>query len=207
MIEFFHWFSARGLDLRPWLVLGKGPTFSDHEKTPLLDQRYKTVGLNHVCRERPVFLSHVIDLEVLDEIPGILDRTLFLVMPYHPHVGYRATKIQLPVLVEQNRILSKFEAGRRLLWYNLSSWPEKPEIVSPVIRVHHFSAEAAIRLLATAGVMSIRTLGIGGEGYAKEFSDLTVHRGGNDSFRLQKADLDDVVRETKIDLQPLRSHE
>jgi len=101
-------------------------------------------------------------------------------------------------------VLKEFERGGTLLWYNLSSWTKKPEIESPVVKVNHFSAEAAIRLLAMAGVRTIRTLGIdGGSGYAKEFSDLKPNRGGNDSFRLQKRDLDGVVKELKIDIQPL----
>lgn len=201
MKAFFDWFEEQQ-DKRPWMIFGKGPSFSQHVKYPNIDKDYVTFGLNHICRERRVLISHAIDANVLDEIPEIRLRTKFILMPMHPHYNFKATEKTLLELVEEHPIIRWFNKNERLLWYNLSTWP-KPTPGSPVIRVAYFSAEAAIRLLAMAGVKIIRTLGVdGGTQYSKEFKDIPPFRGGHTTFDLQRKPIEDIVGEFSLDLQP-----
>ena len=205
MISFFDWFMTCVSARTPWVVMGKGPSFSRHKLLPpdAIGNNF-TMGLNHVCRERNVFVTHAIDLQVIDEIENLENRTDFLVMPWHPHIDFRATGETLADIVDRHSVLAKFYGDRRLLWYNLSSWPKEPQYGSPVVKVHHFSAEAAIRMLAMCGVRTIRTLGIdGGDKYAEEFKDIRPFRGGHSSFSIQQHDIDDVVSSYNLDLKRL----
>jgi hypothetical protein len=168
-----------------------------------LDQDYRTIGLNHVCRERKTFVTHVIDANVLEEVPNMADRSEFLVMPMHPHFEFRASQKTLVEMLPVNPVLKAFEDRGALLWSNLSTWP-KAECTSPVVRVAFFSAEAAIQLLARSGIRKIRTLGVdGGASYAKSFSDIQAFRGGHKTFDLQTKYIEATVREFQVDFEPL----
>jgi hypothetical protein len=203
MIELFQWFKSGPWTGKPWLILGKGPTFSMHSGFPDLDKDFNILGLNHVCRERRTMVTHVIDANVLGEVPDMLERTELLIMPRHPHVNFLATGKLLEAFMEESAVLRSFEAQGRLLWYNLSTW-EKPHEGSPVVKVGYFSAEAAVRLLAIAGVKVIRTLGIdGGNRYAGEFKDIAPFRGGHVTFDHQNQPIMNTVREFGVDYAPL----
>lgn len=203
MILFYDWISKAALSGKPWCVIGKGPTFQKHPEFPDLDSDYRTIGLNHVCRERKIFVTHVIDANVLSEVPDMAARSEFLVMPMHPHFNFKASPKTLTEMLVTNPVLKAFEERGGLLWYNLSTWP-KPEDPSPVVKVAYFSAEAAIQLLARSGVRKIRTLGIdGGTSYAKSFKDIKTFRGGHNTFDLQTKYIEATAREFKLDFGPL----
>lgn len=203
MLNFFEWIAERRLSTKPWCILGKGPSFAIHADFPNLDRDYAVIGLNHVCRQRSTFMTHVIDANVLTEVPDMLTRTEFLVMPMHPHFSFKASERTLRDLAASDPVTKEFEAKGRLLWYNLSTWP-KPEGPSPVVKVAFFSAEAAIQLLARGGVRKIRTLGVdGGTSYAKQFKDIKTFRGGHNTFDLQKKYIDATIREFKLDFEAL----
>ena len=103
----------------------------------------------------------------------------------------------------EHPVLREFTAHDALLWYNLSNWP-RPHAGSPVVRVEYFSAEAAVRILAMAGITTIRTLGIdGGSTYAPDFQDKKPFRGGHTSFDIQNKPIQATVQEFGLDLQPL----
>jgi hypothetical protein len=55
MREFLEWFRARTDLTRPWLILGKGPSFAKRSQFRLSE--FLTLGLNHVCREQPVTIA------------------------------------------------------------------------------------------------------------------------------------------------------
>jgi hypothetical protein len=203
VILFYDWISKSALSGESWCVLGKGPTFQKHTEFQNLDRNYRTIGLNHVCRERKTFVTHVIDANVLGEVPDMATRSEFLVMPMHPHFEFKASPKTLTEMLATNPVLKAFEARGGLLWYNLSTWP-KPEGSSPIVKVAFFSAEAAIQLLARSGVRRIRTLGVdGGTSYAKSFKDIQTFRGGHNTFDLQNKYIEATVREFKIDFGPL----
>lgn len=204
MIELREW--IRGLDLpgKPWLLLGKGPTL---EKLGTIDtSRYNVIGLNHVGRDHAVDVGHVIDASVIDDCGHALLRNCrFLVMPRHPHVNCSATSTPLEDFVEESPVLRRFEEEGRLVWYNLST--SRPVGDSPVVEATFFSAEAALRILGTMGVDTVRTLGVdGGRGYSHRFADLerrTMFANGRQSFDEQTAELDRIAEEHGIDLAPL----
>ena len=203
MILFYDWIVKEGLASRPWCVLGKGPSFSKQSEFPNLDGDYLTIGLNHVCRERKAFVTHVIDANVLDEVLNMPSRTDFLVMPMHPHFGFKATERTLEDMSINHPVVRDFESNGKLLWYNLSTWP-KPHGPSQVVKVAYFSAEAAIQLLARSGVRKIRTLGVdGGSSYANHFKDIQTFRGGHNTFDLQTKYIEATAREFNLDYGPL----
>jgi hypothetical protein len=62
MTHFFDWLVAAGIGPSdPWLIFGKGPSFSERGRFDL--SPYRTLSLNHVVREGPVDVAHAIDLD------------------------------------------------------------------------------------------------------------------------------------------------
>jgi len=203
MIHFMDWTASRGAP-EPWCILGKGPSFSRHADFPELDGRYRTFGLNHVCRERKVFLAHAIDANVLDEVPEMPSRAEWLAMPMHPHFKFKPSQRTLEEIAHVHPVAKEFEARGRLVWYDLNTWPQPRR--KPVVNATFFSAEAATHLLALAGVKRIRTLGIdGGSSYAGEFKDIKPFRGGHKTFDLQNGPIRAVVKKFKIDFAPMQA--
>ena len=203
MIDFFSFQKTMAHKERPWLVFGKGPSFERHKGYNDLDERFHTISLNHACRTRPVFIAHMIDANVLDEIPNLEAQAIYVLMPWQPHFNFRATDKTLEKLVAEKPVLGTLERMGRLLWYNLVTGP-KARAGSPVVKVSYFSAEAVVRLLGMAGVKKIRTLGVdGGSKYAGSFKDIPPFRGGHTTFDLQNAPIQQTVKEFGIDYRPL----
>lgn len=185
---------------RPWLILGKGPSFSRHSSLDL--SKYLVLGLNHVPLARPVDMTHVCDIDVFAEAgKAILANGGLVVVPYYPHIRY-APREEYPLPnclgAETNTgpILSELDKQGRLFYYKSSQSVRfvHPPDAGTMIRVRHFSAVAAVNLLATAGVKEIRTLGVdGGTEYAPEFSMLTPLANGRSSFDAQKSELKRAV--------------
>ena len=95
---------------RPWLVLGKGPSFSRRYEFRLQD--YNTFALNHVVREQSVDVAHVIDIEVVEPCANaLLYNCNWLIMPRRPHVHCMASDYMtledwiqcIPVLAEAEK--------------------------------------------------------------------------------------------------------
>lgn len=203
MIEFFEWMKSNPFPNRTWLICGKGPTFDRNPEVLDFDTAYATIGLNHVCRARRVNVCHIIDAPALDEIDSLIDRVDFLVMPWQPHFGFAPTPKTLADLVGEKPMLQQLDAKGRLLWYNLSTG-KLPRERSPLVEVHYFSAEAAVRVLAMAGIKKIRTLGIdGGNKYASSFKDIKPFRGGHTTFDHQTAWIEKTVEKYGVDYAPL----
>ena len=193
MRSFFDWFHARnttsdtgragGAAVRPWLVLGKGPSFADRGRYDLTG--FYTFGLNHVCREMKVDVAHAIDLDVIDQCgERLIENAGVLVMPWYPHVpderrpgwvprqAIRVSERTLEQIAADHPLLRRLVREDRLLWYNLNTAPVSRKD-SPVVPVRYFSAVAALNLLGMAGARTVRSLGIdGGDRYSGEFQDL-----------------------------------
>lgn len=194
MINFFDWFKTTPGTGRTWVIMGKGPTFDRAGEIKNLDQQYATFALNHVCRQRHVFVAHMIDANVLDEVEDLEKKADFVVMPWQPHFTFKPTAKTLKALVAEKPVLQDLEAKGRLLWYNLCTG-NAPNPGSPIVQVCYFSAEAAVSILAMAGVKKIRTLGIdGGKKYSAEFKDIKPFRGGHTTFDLQTARIKETVQ-------------
>lgn len=203
---------------RPWLILGKGPTFHSRHRFDL--RSYETLGLNHVCRETAVTVAHAIDLDVVEQCGDAIARNAqVLVMPWRPHVrsgrsrawrtGCPTTLSNLTVeqLAAQHPMLRRLDEEGRLLWYNLSTAGSAVRGGSPIVLVRYFSAEAALNLLATAGVRHVRSLGVdGGTEYSPEFADLadtTRLVNGRDDFDVQFGEIARTLLRTGISYAPL----
>jgi len=206
MICLHEWSRRIRVTEKPWLVIGKGPSFVQHRAHDL--SAYHTLGLNHVVRELPVSAAHMIDLEVVEDTAAALERHAeYLLMPLRPHESCRPSRWDLGHFVRRLDVLKRFDRAGRLVWYHLSTsrrwWPVR----HPVIRVRYFSAEAAIGLLAACGVRTIRSLGVdGGRRYSTEFQDLTgttLLRNGRTSFDEQFAAIQELVGRAGLDYAPL----
>ena len=201
-----EWFQRCGGVQRPWLILGKGPSFSrryQHDLRPFF-----TLALNHAVRELPVTTAHLIDLDVFDACAEAIDRNAqYLLMPIRPHVNNRPSRWRLPYYIRHHPVLSKLDREGRLVGYWLSTGREEPPDGQLLIRVKYFSAEAALRILLTCGARMIRSLGIdGGADYSESFTDLrgtTLLSNHRASFDEQFKEVASMLHETGADYAPL----
>lgn len=206
MRSFFEWFQSESNDRnKPWLILGKGPSFSKRDQYDLTV--YSTLSLNHAVRELSVTVAHMIDFDVVDGCgEALLTNAQYVLLPWIPHINNIAGSQTLAELAQHHRILRRLDDQGRLLYYNLST-ARKRNLEGPVVRVKYFSAEAAVNLLAMAGVKRVRSLGIdGGINYSGEFYDLkdkTLLANTRESFDSQFQELARIILTTGIDYAPL----
>ncbi|HZN54367.1 MAG TPA: glycosyltransferase [Candidatus Polarisedimenticolaceae bacterium] len=206
MRHFFDWLEEEGGGAeRPWLILGKGPSFSERDRYDL--SGYRTLALNHVVREGRVDVAHAIDLDVIETAGEAIERQAsVLVMPWIPHVKNRAGTRDLASLAAELPALVRLDAAGRLLWYDLST-TRSHRGGRPVVQARYFSAEAALSLLALAGVRHVRSLGVdGGAAYSAAFDDLSgVTRLNNRhaTYDLQFEGLARTIMTTGVDYAPL----
>lgn len=203
--DLVRWSRGQDMTSRPWLMLGKGPTFAKLRNVDT--DAFRLLSLNHVVRERPVDVAHVIDLDVVhDCADAIYSNARTLWMPAHPHVNCVPSEKPLWSWVDEVPVLSKLAAEGRLAWYNAATW-KSPEPGSPVVDVKFFSAEAALGALALAGARVVRSLGVdGGRAYAPQFADLndrTLLANGHPSFDRQFQGFARILRKTGIFYAPL----
>ncbi|MEX2120866.1 MAG: glycosyltransferase [Pirellulales bacterium] len=204
MLELVEWGRSNGLAAKPWLILGKGPSFSYYKQVDL--SGYHLLSLNHAVRQLPVTAAHIIDIDVVADCGrALVENCRWLIMPRRPHVHFDPGPKRLEDYFDELPVLRELDAQNRLVWYNLSS--SKPYGDSPVIRARFFSTEAALNLLGTVGVRQVRSLGVdGGRGYGGEFKDLegkTMLANGHDTFNSQFDEIDAIVRAHGIDYAPL----
>jgi len=212
VIPLSEWMRSCPLPDRPWLVLGKGPSFARRHHLDL--SGYNLASLNHVVRELEVDVAHYIDLDAVEQCADVLPRNAqWLLLPRYPHVNFRPSDEPLEVLCEKVPVLRDFAARGRLVWYyhDLRSRPELkdryPPDAAPLIRVDAFSAEAIVNVLAMLGVKTVRTLGVdGGIHYGSAFHDLngkTRLANGQSSFDRQFYWIHCTVKENQMDYGPL----
>lgn len=206
MRSFFEWFQDKQFDPNhPWLILGKGPSFVKRHEYDL--GPFHTLSLNHAVREQPVRVAHILDYDVIDDCAeAIRSNAEVLVMPWRPHRDFVPSAQNLYELAQKNRTLRLMNEQGRLLWYNLCT-AKKKHGKSPVVHAEFFSAEAALDLLALAGVSEVRSLGVdGGTEYSVEFEDLkskTLLACGQESFDKQFKGFARTIRITGVDYAPL----
>jgi hypothetical protein len=205
MRHFFEWFAQHGQARRPWLVLGKGPSFGLRTRIDL--SGYQLLSLNHAVREQPVLLAHLIDLDVVEACAdALLHHARYVVLPWYPHVDNAPGARSLEDLLPANELLGRLSGEGRLLWYDLSIAPLRHG-PGPVVQASFFSAEAAVSLLALAGARRIRSLGVdGGAGYSADFQDLegrTLLANGQPGFDLQFQGIARTILQTGVDFAPL----
>jgi hypothetical protein len=202
-IDFFQ--QDEEMSRLPWLVLGKGPSFSRHRDFDLTG--YKTLSLNHAVRELAVDVAHIIDIEVVDHLGSELEKNAeYVVMPWFPHHQFRAGAKTLLQVISEYPVLEKLEREERLLWYDLVTGQARHGDHASVL-VSNFGSEAAIALLAQAGATTINTLGVdGGTAYDKAFADIqgqTKLANGQLSFDSQFRQFSSIISKRKVNLAPL----
>jgi len=210
MQNFFDWIQADKTDnAKPWLVLGKGPSFSKVNQYDL--SNFNTIALNHVVREVKVDIAHIIDFNVFDDCwESIQENSKFLLLPWVPHLNNEPSDKTLEILITENNKLAALKEEGRLLWYNLSTAAQFNREVRgdyPIVPVTFYSAEAVIRLLAMTEVKCIRSLGVdGGNTYSVRFDDLkdkTLLNNGHHSFDIQFKNIMETVDQYQVDFKPL----
>jgi hypothetical protein len=203
-----RWLDERAADGtftgKPWLVLGKGPTF--RQLTAAHRAEHWLFALNHVVRELPVDVAHAIDADVVQACRDVLATNCrWLLMPRVPHVGDKPGERRLEDWFVELPELWELERQGRLVWYNCST--AKPQPGSPVVEVQFFSSEAAFGILARLGARTIYTLGVdGGRQYSAAFADLngtTRLRNGQALFDRQFERLQAIVAAHRITWLPL----
>lgn len=201
MIELRDWIRSTRFDPKPWLMLGKGPTFSRRTEFPLED--YNLIGLNNVVSEQRVDVAHIIDVDVVEKCADALrENCRFLLMARRPHVRFLPGERRLEDYFGELPVLDQLDEEGRLVWYNAAT--SAPVGDSPQIGVRFFSSEAAMNILVEMGVKKVRTLGIdGGTQYSAEFKDLPELQNGLPSFDAQFRELEDIVAQHEIDYDPL----
>ena len=190
---------------RPWLILGKGPTFSRRYEFRLQD--YNTLALNHVVREQTVDVAHVIDIEVVEPCANaLLYNCNWLIMPRRPHVRCLASDyMALEDWIQCIPVLAEAERRGKLITYSFSH-----EAVTDdpwTIDARYFSSEAALGILGRMQVNTVRSLGIdGGTSYSKDFEDISTNTllvNGQSNFDLQFDRLKELANRFSIDYAPL----
>ena len=203
--DILRWANSFDIHAKQWLILGKGPSYSFVEEVDL--ESYYTCSLNHVLREHPVDLAHIIDIDVVTDCSESIERNArFLILPFFPHVKQRPTKWTIYDFVNSISVLRSMHDQKRLVWYNLSTSKTQVDC-SPVITAKFFSAEAAVNILANCGVKTIRSLGVdGGSSYARHYHDLegkTLLANKHPSFDRQFENIAKTIRTKNIDYAPL----
>jgi Glycosyl transferase family 8 len=201
MIELRDWIRSTRFDAKPWLLLGKGPTFSRRAEFPLAD--YNLMGLNDVVSEQPMDVAHVIDIDVVEKCADTLaGNCQYLVIARRPHFRFVPGERRLEDYFDALPVLRELDEQERLVWYNAST--SAPVDDSPQIGVRFFSSEAAMNILGEMGVRKVRTLGIdGGTRYSAEFEGLPELQNGLPSFDAQFREIEDIVAAYEIDYDPL----
>lgn len=218
MYNFFDYFQDRKDWLSSkWLILGKGPSFSELNIYSTDD--YKLLGLNHVVCNQKLDLLHAIDIEVIEDCSeSILENAKHVVVPWIPHVRYRPCPFlkeirfrpsdkTLEDYCQDIAVLKILQSEGRLLWYNLCTSPRIKPTNTPTVRVFGFSSTAAINLLSLAGIKKIRSLGVdGGKTYSSNFSHLrqkTLLVAGQQNYNSQFQEIANTIMNHKIDFAPL----
>jgi hypothetical protein len=194
MLELCEWIRTMRPDDRPWLVLGKGPTFGRRSEFDL--SQYRLLALNHVVRELPVEVAHIIDIDVVEDCADrLLENCQWLLMPRVPHIQQRPGHALLEDYRDAIPVLRELDAQGRLVWYNARTGPRMGD--SPVIDVRN--------VLGELGAPVVRSLGIdGGSGYSAAFSSFSGGgRSGPPPYDRQFDQIQRIVDRYKIDYAPL----
>jgi hypothetical protein len=204
MIGLSQWMAANRFAGKPWLLLGKGPTFARLGDVDL--DAYHVMSLNHVVNEVAVDVAHIMDLDVVEACADrLVDNCRFLLMPRVPHIQVRNSLRLLDDFVEVIPVLKTLDEQGRLVWYNTEVDRIFPG--APVVDVRYFSSEAALNILALMGATTVRSLGVdGGQSYSSTFETLsgaTRLVNNQPSFDLQFPEFDRICQRHSIDYRPL----
>ncbi len=205
-----YFFDEPILKDKPWLIVGKGPSFSKIWDTNL--QKYYIFSLNHTASIIPCDIAHAIDLEVLDS--KFVSNCKKAVLPWHPHLNCKVQRKTLKEFALENPYLDELEAQNKLYHYNLSTYKSvcinnsfgSPDKIRPyvTIKAKYFSGEAAFHILIEAGIRTIHSIGIdGGTEYASDFYHLKPLTNSQPTFNLQFDRINELIARYNIQYKAL----
>jgi hypothetical protein len=171
MIELKDWIDSVNLPDKPWLVLGKGPSFSARSQFDL--SQFNTFGLNHVAREQAVTCAHIIDIDVVEACQEkLLTNCEWLIIPRVPHVRCFASEyVNLKDWLECMPVLKEADERGKLVVYSLAHFSDERDPWT--IEARYFSSEVAFGILGRMKAKHLKLLGIdGGKDYSPSFQDL-----------------------------------
>ena len=99
-----HFFDLKLPKNKPWLIIGKGPTFSKIWELDLFD--YYTVGMNRVTDVLNVTIAHCIDIDT-NLCDTFVSNCQYVVIPHHPHINCKVVKRNLDDLSNRSSVLEK----------------------------------------------------------------------------------------------------
>lgn len=198
-------FSGEKFKDKPWLIVGKGPSFSEINNLNLAD--FYTFGLNHVVKKvENLDITHLIDFDVFEACEEeIYKKAKYLCMPINPHFGNKPSEVTIKDLVLKNATLKKLSDEGRLFWYNhlkkdrFLSDNNRERLKFQDVEVKYFSAEVPFYLLGMFGIKELYSVGIdGGCAYNQNFCSETLLANGRTSFDAQ---FDEIINSIeKFDL-------
>ncbi|NIQ16862.1 MAG: hypothetical protein GTO02_21510 [Candidatus Dadabacteria bacterium] len=176
---------------RPWLILGKGPTFDSYKMYS--EDTFNVLALNHVGYLIPssqITLFVDFDVYLRDQI-----KSRFVLGPQHPHICFKASIQVLHELVKN--------PPSNLFQYRLSTWKCYREKLnphpSPLIKAKYFCAEAAFQILGHFGIKQIFSLGVdGGTKYSKVFKQKPLTN-GQSNFDKQFEEIENTCKRFNIE--------
>jgi hypothetical protein len=166
MSDFPH-FSQIKIDVRPWLITGKGPSLT--KWNPKLRDEYNIFSLNQsIWITKYADILHFIDYEYYEQTTSNEEITYKnILMPFYPHINEGKTNRSLLNLKPHHTNIFSYDlstAGSNV------HYPEQP-----IIHANVTSAQAAFNILGELGVKTIFSLGIDGTKYRYEpLSDIKI---------------------------------
>lgn len=200
------WSNLNFSDDKYWLIVGKGPSFS---KCNVIDfTQVYSISLNDSVRNlNGVSIAHFVDYEAFTRCWPYLDNADIVLLPRFPHFENRSGARSLSDLVLTDKYLCQLLRDGRLFQYDLST-ASTVDSSKPIISATYFSAEAALGVLAEAGVRKIRTIGVdGGKSYSSYFSDLkavSLLKNGQADFNRQFDIFPKLIRKYNLNFGPLK---
>lgn len=201
-------FNECGFDDRPWLILGKGPSYSKIDSIDLA--RFNVLAINHVVDtiER-CEIAHMADWETFlasGEIAA--SKARFVCCPYVPYVGFKPSPKPLPQLAGDSPLLKRLIEVGRVLTYNLVSTSVSGRLEGFAdVHLTNFSSEAVIDFLGHCGVSRVVSLGVdGGTHYSSAFANLvdkTLLASGQSTYDVQFDGIANALLRTGVSYRPL----
>lgn len=206
-------FKNENYKIKPWLLVGKGPSFEKIKEINL--QNYNLFSLNSsITKLENVDIAHLIDFDVFEQHQdSFYKNAKYILLPINPHIKGSPTKTTILDLARTNETLNKLITEKRLFWYNHLSkklylgTSNFKKIFHKKHNVRHFSAEAAFSILGSYGIKEIYSAGIdGGNNYHQEFSNNTLLSNGKESFNDQFKNIIRSIKKYHITYSPITAN-
>lgn len=189
---------------KTWLLVGKGPSFIRYLDLPS-DHGFMVLGLNNVCSKREVDATSILDHHVIGQTGDhLVTSSKVLFLPWYLNVECKLCDRPLPDFLNEIPQIRTLSGQGRLFTYNSWLAYRLKKGPGPVVYFRYFGGVAGVGLLASAGVKSIRVVGLdGGAKYSDVFDKKNLFLNGRSSFDIQFGEIKKIVKKHKIDYDVL----